>query len=207
MSGGVDGAAPAGFTVWLTGLKGCGKGVVARLVADELRRRALPVELLAGGEFRQNISAGLGFSRDDRIANIRRIGYVAKLLSRNGVAVVATSISPYRAARDEVRRMTGRFLEVFVDAPLEVCEARDTEGLYERARKGLAEDVTGIGDPYEPPLSPDVVVRGDTESPEQGAARILARLQELGWAPGAPPAGGDPDEALVRAQLRALQNR
>lgn len=170
----------------------------------ELRRRGLRTELLAGGEFRRNISQGLGFSRADRVANIRRIGYVAKLLSRNGVAVVATSISPFR---EEVRRMTGRFFEVSVDAPLEVCEARDTDGLYQRARLGLADDVTGISDPYEPPLHPGATIRGASETHVEGAARILARLEELGWVPAAPAPGPDPDEAVVRAQLRALQNR
>ncbi|HYR12336.1 MAG TPA: adenylyl-sulfate kinase, partial [Longimicrobium sp.] len=149
----------AGFTVWFTGLKGSGKGAVARLVAAELARRGLRTELLAGGEFRHNISRGLGFSREDRVANIRRIGYVAQLLTRNGVAVVTTSISPYREARDECRRMIGRFVEVFCDAPLEACEARDAEGLYRRARAGLIDDFTGISDPYEPPLAPEVTLR------------------------------------------------
>lgn len=195
----------AGFTVWLTGLKGAGKGGIARIVAEELRRRGVRTELLSGGEFRQNISQGLGFSREDRIANIRRLGYFAKLLARNGVAVVASSISPYRETRDEVRREVGRFLEVFVDTPLSVCESRDTEGLYRRARTGELGDVTGISDPYEPPHDPDVVIRGDAETAAEGAARILDKLQALGWIP--PARGGDPDEALVRAQLRALHNR
>lgn len=195
-----------GFTVWLTGLKGAGKGGIARRLAEELRRRGVRTELLSGGELRTNISQGLGFSREDRIANVRRLGYFAKLLARNGVAVVASSVSPYRETRDEVRRMAGRFLEVFVDCPLEVCEARDAAGLYRRARAGELGDVTGITDPYEPPLDPDLVVRGDVESAEEGAARILQRLQALGWiAPGA--RGGDPDEALVLAQLRRLHNR
>jgi adenylylsulfate kinase len=195
----------AGFTVWLTGLKGSGKGAVARLVAAELARHGLRTELLAGGDFRQNISRGLGFSREDRVANIRRIGYVAQLLTRNGVAVVTTSISPYRDARDECRRMIGRFVEVFCDAPLEACEARDGEGLYRRARAGLIDDFTGISDPYEPPPDPEVTLHTDREPPEASAARVLRRLEELGYL--APARSGDPDEALVRAQLKALQNR
>ncbi|HEU0015475.1 MAG TPA: adenylyl-sulfate kinase [Longimicrobium sp.] len=199
---------PQGFTVWLTGLKGAGKGSIARALADELRARGLPTELLAGGELRHNISQGLGFSREDRVANIRRIGYVAKLLTRNGVATVITAISPYRAARDECRRMIGRFVEVHVDTPLEVCEARDTEGLYRQAREGLIDDFTGISDAYEPPLAPEMIIQGARERPEQAAARIVRRLEELGYlAPTPRRRGADPDEELVRAQLRALQNR
>jgi adenylylsulfate kinase len=196
----------AGFTVWFTGLKGAGKGPVARLVADELARRGLRTELLAGGEFRRNISQGLGFSREDRLANIRRIGYVARLLTRNGVAVVTTSISPYRAARDECRRMIGRFVEVFCDAPLAACEARDEEGLYRRARAGLIDDFTGISDPYEPPLAPELTLYTAGEAPEQSAARVLRRLEALGCLAPVRRAG-DPDEELVRAQLKALQDR
>lgn len=198
--------ADEGFTVWFTGLKGSGKGAIARLVAAELARRGLRTELLAGGEFRQNISQGLGFSREDRLANIRRIGYVARLLTRNGVAVVTTSISPYRAARDECRRMIGRFVEVFCDCPLQACEARDHEGLYERARAGLIDDFTGISDPYEPPLAPEITLRTADETPEQSAARVLRRLEALGYVQ-PPRRAGDPDEDLVRAQLKALQDR
>ena len=192
-----------GFTVWLTGLKGAGKGAIARTLAAQLAARGLPVEILAGGELRHNLSHGLGYSREDRVANIRRIGYVAKLLSRNGVAVVVTAISPYRDTRDECRRMIGRFVEVYVDCPLEVCEARDTEGVYRQARAGLIEDFTGISDPYEPPLAPEVTVNGATEPPERSAARIVARLAETGYLPAARP--GNPDEELVRAALKALQ--
>ncbi|HEX8321757.1 adenylyl-sulfate kinase [Longimicrobium sp.] len=206
MTGFAAGAQGAqGFTVWLTGLRGAGKGSIAQAVAAELARRGMPTELLAGGEFRQNISRGLGFSRDDRIANVRRIGYVAKLLTRNGVAVVTTAISPNRAARDECRRMIGRFVEVWVQCPLEVCEARDTEGLYRQARLGLIEDFTGIADDYEPPEDPELVVHSDRETAAQAAARIVRRLEELGYVPA--ERGGDPDEAMVKAQLKALQNR
>lgn len=206
MSAGLARPDEAGFTVWFTGLKGSGKGAVARLAAAELARRGLRTELLAGGEFRQNISQGLGFSREDRLANIRRIGYVARLLTRNGVAVVTTSISPYRAARDECRRMIGRFVEVFCECPLPVCEARDAEGLYRRARAGLIDDFTGISDPYEPPLAPELTLHTADEAPEASAARVLRRLEALGYL--APPRrAADPDEELVRAQLKALQDR
>lgn len=198
------GADAAGFTVWFTGLKGSGKGGIARLVAQELGARGLRTELLAGSEFRQNISQGLGFSRADRIANVRRLGYVAKLLTRNGVSVVATSISPYREVRDEVRRMIGRFVEVYAECPLEVCESRDRDGLYHRARMGLIDDFTGISEPYEPPLDPELVLHTEGEAPEASAARVIRRLEELGYLE---RGHGDPDEELVRATLKALQDR
>jgi adenylylsulfate kinase len=185
----------AGFTVWLTGVKGAGKGVIARALAAELAHRGLPTELLAGGEFRQNISRGLGFTREDRLINTRRIGYVARLLTRNGVAVVTTSISPYRDARDECRQMIGRFVEVYVQAPHEVAGAA-------AGPSPQAVDL-GLTDPYEPPAAPELVIRGRTEPPEAAALRIVRRLVELAYL----PADADPDEAMVRAQLKALQDR
>jgi adenylylsulfate kinase len=194
-----------GFTVWFTGLAASGKSTIARLVADELRHRLAAVELLSGGEFRQNLSQGLGYSAEDRSANIRRIGYVAKLLTRNGVAVVTTSISPYRAIRDECRRMIGRFVEVYVDCPIDVCQARDTKGNYARALRGEIAAFTGISDPYEPPLQPDVVCRSAEESPQECAARVLTHLEALGWIP---ERGAEtlPEEEIVRSQLRSLFN-
>lgn len=191
-------ASHAGFTVWLTGVKGAGKGAIARALAAELAHRGLPTELLAGGDIRRNLSQGLGFSREDRVANIRRIGYVAKLLTRNGVAVVTTSISPYRQARDECRHSIGRFVEVLVTAPPEVqaeAEARGGAAAFGEA------DPVGLSDPYEPPPHPEVVIQGKTEPPEVSATRIVRRLEELGYL----PSDGGPDEALVRAQLKALQ--
>jgi adenylylsulfate kinase-like enzyme len=190
-----------GFTVWLTGIKGAGKGSVARALAAELAHRGQAVELLAGGEFRRNISQGLGFSREDRVANVRRIGYVARLLTRNGVAVVTTAISPYREARDECRQMIGRFVEVFVQAPpgpQARAEAHGGEAAY-----GGEPDAAGLTDPYERPLSPEVVLYGKTEPPRAAALRIVRRLEALAYL----PAAGDPDEAIVRAQLKALQDR
>lgn len=192
----------AGFTVWLTGIKGAGKGAVARALAAELAHRGLATELLAGGEFRQNISQGLGFSREDRVANVRRIGYVARLLTRNGVAVVTTAISPYRDARDECRRMIGRFVEVFVQAPPAVQAEAEARG-GSTAAFGGGTDFAGLTDPYEPPEAPELVVQGKAEPPERTALRIVRRLEELGYL----PASGDPDEAMVRAQLKALQDR
>src|SRR5256885_2496172 len=137
-----------GFTLWLTGLSGAGKSTLASAVADELRREAVRVETLDGDEGRQNLSKGLGFSREDRDPNIRRIGYVAKLLTRNGVVVISAAISPYRAVRDEVRREVGAFVEVYVKASLEECVRRDTKGLYARALAGEDAQVTGGSDPY-----------------------------------------------------------
>jgi adenylylsulfate kinase len=194
-----------GFTVWFTGLAASGKSTIARLVAEELRHRLAAVELLSGGEFRQNLSQGLGYSAEDRIANVRRIGYVAKLLTRNGVAVVTTSISPYRAVRDECRRMIGRFVEVYVDCPIDVCQARDTKGDYARARRGEIVAFTGISDPYEPPLAAEVVCRSAEESPQECAARVLAWLESVGWIPER-DVETPPDAEAVRSQLRSLFN-
>src|SRR5690606_6979692 len=187
------------------GLASSGKSTIARLVTEELRNRLAAVELLSGAEFRQNLSQGLGYSTEDRIANVRRIGYVAKLLTRNGVAIVTTSISPYRALRDECRRMIGRFVEVYVECPIEVCEARDTKGLYERARRGEIDSFTGISDPYEPPLAPEVVCRSAEESPEQCAARVIEHLESVGWIPDR-DSETPPDAEAVRSQLRSLFN-
>jgi adenylylsulfate kinase len=192
-----------GFTVWFTGLSASGKSTIARLVTDEIRSRRDRVELLSGSEFRRNISSGLGFSREDRIANMRRIGYVARLLTRNGVAVVTTSISPYRSVRDECRRAIGAFIEVFVDCPAEICEVRDTKGLYARARRGELLDFTGVSEPYEPPLDPEVTCRTATETAEQCAARVIAYLENAGWIP--PAQSTRREEALVRERLRGLE--
>ena len=192
-----------GFTVWFTGLSGSGKSTIARRVADLLRRRRSRVELLSGAEFRRNISHGLGFSREDRITNVRRIGYVARLLTRNGVAVVTTSISPYRATRDECRRMIGAFVEVFVDCPPEVCEQRDTKGLWARARTGELRDFTGVTELYEPPVAPEVVCHSAEESPDESAARVIAWLEAAGWL-ARDGARSTSDTELVKAQLRAL---
>lgn len=170
----------AGFTLWFTGLSGAGKSTLADAVGEELRARGLRVEILDGDEVRQNLSKGLGFSREDRDTNIRRIGYVAKLLTRNGVAVLTAAISPYRAVRDEVRREVGAFVEVYVKASLDECIRRDTKGLYRRAIAGEIPQFTGVSDPYEAPLAPELVVDTERETVSDSAARVLDRLVELG---------------------------
>ena len=169
-----------GFTLWFTGLSGAGKSTLAARVSGELRRRGIPVEVLDGDEVRQNLSKGLGFSREDRDTNIRRIGYVAKLLTRNGVAVITAAISPYRAIRDEVRVQIGAFVEVYVNASLDECIRRDTKGLYRRALAGEIPQFTGVSDPYEAPVSPELVVDTEREAVAASAARVIDRLLELG---------------------------
>ena len=169
-----------GFTLWLTGLSGAGKSTLAAAVSKELRDRGIPVEVLDGDEVRQNLSKGLGFSREDRDTNIRRIGYVAKLLARNGVAVITAAISPYRAIRDEVREEIGAFVEVYVKASLDQCVRRDTKGLYRRALAGEIPQFTGVSDPYEEPLSPELVIDTESEQIANSASRVIDRLFELG---------------------------
>ena len=171
---------PETVVLWLTGLSGAGKTTLARMVADEFRRRSQPVEVLDGEVIRKSLSKGLGFSREDRDTNIRRIGFVSNLLSRNGVNVIVAAISPYQSVRDEVRAVheSARFIEIFVDCPIEVLIQRDTQGLYRRALSGEISNLTGISDPYEPPPRPEIVVRTDQEGPEESARRIIGWLEE-----------------------------
>jgi 3',5'-nucleoside bisphosphate phosphatase len=175
-------AAPArggdGLCVWLTGLSGSGKSTIARIAAGELRDRGRRVEVLDGDDVRQNLCAGLGFSREDRDINVRRIAWVANLLSRNGVVTFVAAVSPFRAARDQARASMGeRFLEVYVRASVEECERRDVKGLYEKARAGEIEGFTGVSDPYEEPLSPELLVDSEQESPQESADRLLALVE------------------------------
>ncbi len=149
-----------GFTLWFTGLSGAGKTTISKIVEDQLRERGSRVEVLDGDVVRENLSKGLGFSKEDRDTNIRRIAFVADLLSRNGVPVITAAISPYREIRDEARELMGdRFIEVFVKASVEVCAERDVKGLYEKAFKGEIKEFTGVSDPYEPPLNPEIDAR------------------------------------------------
>ena len=176
-----------GFTLWFTGLSGAGKSTLAGLVAETLRAQGYPVEVLDGDEVREHLSKGLGFSKEDRDTNIRRIGFVAKLLSRNGAVAITAAISPYRDTRDEVRSQIPDFVEVYVATPLAECARRDVKGLYARALAGQIAHFTGVSDPYEPPLQPEIAVDTLSEAPEASARRILARLAELGYLPA--PAG------------------
>ena len=171
-----------GLTIWLTGLSSAGKTTIAAAVCEGLRERGCKVEWLDGDVVRQNLCRGLGFSKEDRDENIRRIGFVAELLTRNGIVTVVSAISPYRAARDEVRRRIGDFLEVYVNAPIEVCEVRDLKGIYRRARAGEINHVTGIDDPYEPPLAPEVECRTDRETPAESAANVMRAVDRIGAA-------------------------
>jgi adenylylsulfate kinase len=171
-----------GFTLWFTGLSGAGKTTVAEIVEHELRDRAGTVEVLDGDIVRTNLSKGLGFSREDRDTNVLRIGFVANLLTRNGVPVIVSAISPYKAARDQVRREIGEdFIEIFVDCPVEVCAERDVKGLYKKAFAGEIGQFTGVSDPYEPPAAPELHIKTDEEEPHESARRVMAKLDELGY--------------------------
>ena len=169
-----------GFTLWFTGLSGAGKSTIAGLIEKRLRQVGAKVELLDGDAVRENLSKGLGFSKEDRDTNIRRIGFVCELLSRNGVIAMVAAISPYRAVRDEVRARIHKFVEIYVECPLEVVADRDVKGLYKKAIKGEIGQFTGVSDPYEPPLHPEVVVHSASETPEQSAEKVWAKLEELG---------------------------
>jgi adenylylsulfate kinase len=170
-----------GFTLWFTGLSGAGKTTISEIVEHELRERERQVEVLDGDIVRTNLSKGLTFSREDRNINVLRIGFVANLLTRNGVGVIVSAISPYKEARDQVRRRIVDFVEVFVDAPLEVCAERDVKGLYKKAFAGEIEQFTGVSDPYEPPNAPDLVLKTDEESPAESARKVIEKLEFFGY--------------------------
>jgi adenylylsulfate kinase len=174
-----------GFTLWFTGLSGAGKTTVSEIVEHELKERGLRVEVLDGDIVRTNLSKGLSFSRNDRNVNVLRIGFVANLLTRNGVAVIVSAISPYKEARDQVRRRIIDFVEVFVDVPLEVAAERDVKGLYKKAFAGEIDQFTGVSDPYEPPVAPDLVLKTDEETPEESARKVIEKLEYFGylWSP------------------------
>jgi adenylyl-sulfate kinase len=169
-----------GFTLWFTGMSGAGKSTLSERIVARLRQGGAKVEVLDGDVVRTNLSQGLGFSREDRDINIRRIGFVAQILSRNGVIAVVAAISPYRSTREEVKGRIPNFVEVFVDAPIEVLAERDVKGLYKKARSGEVGQFTGVSDPYEPPLSPDVVVRSDSESIEESVDKVWRELERRG---------------------------
>ncbi|WP_273846064.1 adenylyl-sulfate kinase [Rubrobacter calidifluminis] len=171
-----------GFTLWFTGLSGAGKTTISEIVERELRLRFGRVEVLDGDIVRTNLSKGLGFSKEDRDTNVLRIGFVAKLLTRNGVAVIVSAISPYREARNRVREEIGEdFIEVYVDAPVEVCAERDVKGLYKKAFAGEIKAFTGVSDPYEPPENPELHIKTTQESPQESARRVIEYLEERGY--------------------------
>jgi adenylylsulfate kinase len=168
-----------GFCIWFTGLSGSGKTTITTILVDELRRRGSKLEVLDGDVVRENLSKGLGFSKEDRDTNIRRIAFVANLLSRNGVPVITAAISPYREIRNEAREMMdSRFIEAYVKASIDVCEERDVKGLYAKARAGEIKEFTGVSDPYEPPENPELVLETEHQSPEESARQIVDYLEQ-----------------------------
>jgi adenylylsulfate kinase len=170
-----------GCVIWFTGLSGAGKSTIAEVLKSELLRMGHKVEILDGDVVRENLSKGLSFSKEDRDINIMRIGFVAHLLARNGVKVICAAISPYRNVRDQVRAMVGDFIEVYISTPLQECENRDVKGLYKKARSGEIKDFTGVDDPYEPPLNPEVEVNTVGSTPEEAAFLILEEMQSRGY--------------------------
>jgi adenylylsulfate kinase len=197
-----------GFTLWFTGLPCSGKSTLAELVAKELERRGRLVDILDGDVVRTHLTKGLGFSKEDRDTNIRRIGYVCSLISRHGGVAISAAISPYRAVRDEVRANVSAhatFVEVFVDTPLEECIRRDVKGMYKKALAGEMKNFTGVDDPYEPPLNPELTIHTMEETPEASCARILQKLEQLGLIEPAPEPAYTPEEAeKIRARLEKL---
>jgi adenylylsulfate kinase len=193
-----------GFTLWFTGLSGAGKTTLARLVESDLGGRGHKVEVLDGDIIRTNLSKGLGFSKEDRDTNIRRIGFVCHLLSRNDVVAIAAAISPYREIREEIRQQIGNFVEIYVKCPISVLAERDVKGLYKKALAGEIKNFTGVDDPYEEPFSAEIVIETDVESPEESARRIISRLEELALLNPAPSGYTDEDEEEVRRRLEAL---
>jgi adenylyl-sulfate kinase len=193
------------FTLWFTGLSGSGKSTLAERVKNELIERGMKVELLDGDEFRTTISKGLGFSKEDRDTNIRRIGYVAKLLTRNGAVAITAAISPYRDIRDEQRAKIGRFFEVYTECDLDTLEKRDVKGLYKKARAGQIKNFTGVDDPYEAPLNPEVKCNTATEDLDTSYHKVMAELERRGFIP--PPPGDGIDPAAEAAAMRSLKSK
>ena len=198
--------ANTGFTLWFTGLSGAGKTTLAKRVQRILISRGMNVELLDGDVIRTNLSKGLGFSKEDRDTNIRRIGFVASLLARNNTVCLAAAISPYKAVRDEVRGLHQTFVEVYTFATLDTLEGRDVKGLYKKARAGEIKGFTGVDDPYEAPENPEIAIDTNTESVEISTDKIIRYLELKGLIPGTP--GEDipaDEEAAILTRLRSLQ--
>lgn len=195
-----------GVTIWMTGMSGAGKTALAIPLQEELSNRGLKAERLDGDIVRKSLTRDLGFSKEDRDKNIERVTFVAKLLTRNGVAVICSFISPYRSVRAKVSEEVGNFVEVYCYAPLETLIERDVKGLYKKALAGEIENFTGISDPYEPPENPDVTIDSSAETIEHSLAKILRKLEELGYVP--PAEDGEAytadEEAEIEARLEAL---
>jgi adenylyl-sulfate kinase len=193
-----------GVTVWFTGLSGAGKTALALRLEEELRRRGLRVERLDGDIVRQGLTRDLGFSKEDRDKNIERVTFVAKLLTRNGVAVLCSFISPYRSVRAQSRKDIGSFVEVYCYATLETLMQRDVKGLYKKAIAGEIPNFTGVSDPYEAPENPEVTIDSGQETIEQSLAKVLSKLEEMGYAPPVQEAYTADEEAAIEARLTAL---
>ncbi|MFQ5646028.1 MAG: adenylyl-sulfate kinase [bacterium] len=194
-----------GCTIWFTGLSGAGKTTLAHALAEKLKERGIKrLEMLDGDIVRTNLSKGLGFSKEDRDTNIRRIGFVCDLLTRNGVIVVASAISPYRNIRNENRELIGDFMEVFVKCPLDICIERDVKGLYKKAIAGEIKSFTGISDPYEEPLDPEIVAETDKETVEESVEKIVRKLEGFGCIPASDEDYSPEDEEKIKNRLEAL---
>jgi adenylyl-sulfate kinase len=194
-----------GFTLWFTGLPSSGKSTLARRVEEILLERGMNVEVLDGDEVRENLSKGLGFSKQDRDTNIRRIGFVAKLLSRNGVVAITAAISPYQDVRDEMRKAIGRFVEVYVQCPVDVLKERDVKGLYKKALAGEIKHFTGVDDPYEAPPRAEIVIASDRESVDESVAKIVRTLEVMEFIPrGVGADYSDADEETIKKRLKDL---
>ncbi|OCR02593.1 adenylyl-sulfate kinase [Oscillatoriales cyanobacterium USR001] len=170
-----------GFILWFTGLSGAGKTTISQALEPQLRAKGCKVEILDGDIVRTHLSKGLTFSKEDRDTNIRRIGFVAHLLSRNGVVAITAAISPYKALRDEIRAMEPNFVEIYIKASLETCESRDVKGLYAKARAGEIKGFTGIDDPYEEPTNPEIICYTAEETVDESVVKIITKLEELGY--------------------------
>jgi adenylyl-sulfate kinase len=196
---------PKGFTLWFTGLSASGKSTLAERVRDILLERGMKVEVLDGDEVRTNLSKGLGFSKEDRDTNIRRIGWVCHLLTRNDVVAVAAAISPYRAIRDENRKLIGRFVEVYCQCDLDTLKGRDPKGLYEKALNGEIKNFTGVSDPYEAPEKAEVVVNTASEDIDASVNRIIATLEQLSYIPATDGRGyNEEEEESIKQRLKDL---
>ena len=174
-----------GFVLWFTGLSGSGKSTLSRMIESELRQRGCKVEVMDGDEVRENLSKGLGFSKEDRDTNIRRIGYVAKLLARNGAIAITAAISPYAEVRNQVRSMCRDFVEVYTECSIEELTRRDVKGLYAKALSGEIKNFTGISDPYEAPENAEISINSESQSEEESLAQIMGYLEQQGYVPAA----------------------